>query len=308
MPIPAHPSRPRRPRGDVVPIWRTPTTLQVGLDDDVLVLEHVPPLVDQLLQTLANDGQLAESSDIARLAWQDWLLDRLDEHGLLGGPARAARLRIVGSGTVAQRLASLLVDVGHTALILDTTPLPGTRRTQAQRLVSQLRRTARRHGGQAVVDAGQPVDLTVVCTGTCEPDRSLTDSLARAGHPYFVVRTRPGTAIAGPLVVPSQTSCIRCADLWRAHADPAWPRLAAQLAHRPSPDDPLLEAWATAVSLAQIAAFLHGEAGELRSRTLTLAADSGCTTLRVWPLHHDCICHDRRRELGNPLAPDRIGA
>lgn len=302
------PPRPRRPRGDVVPVWRTPTTLQIGLDDDVLVLEHVPPLTDQLLQTLASDGQFAESSDTARLAWQDWLLDRLDEHGLLGGPAWAARIRIMGSGVVAQRIATLLIDVGHTVLIHDSAPLPGTRRTQGQRLVSQLRRTPRRHGGRAVVDAGEPVDLTVVCTGTCEPDRSLTDSLARGGHPYLVVRTRPGTAIAGPLVVPSETSCVRCADLWRSLADPAWARLAAQLAHRPSPDDPLLDAWVTAVSLAQIAAFLHGETGELRSRTLTLAADTGRTTLRVWPLHHDCICHGRRRELGNSSVPDRIGA
>ncbi len=308
MPLRAHRPRRRRPRGDVVPVWRSPTTLQVGLDDDVLVLEGVPPLADQLLQTLASDGEFAESSDTARVAWQDWLLDRLDEHGLLGGPAPAARLRVLGSGVVAERIATLLIDLGHTVLIHDATPLPGTRRTQGQRLVSQLRGTPRRRGGRAVVDAGEAVDLTVVCTGTCEPDRSLTDSLARDGEAYLVVRTRPGTAVAGPLVVGSQTSCVRCADLWRVHVDPAWPRIAAQLAHRLSPDDPLLDAWVAAVSLAQIAAFLNGETGELRSRTLTLSADTGCTTLRVWPRHPDCVCHGRRRELGNPRASDRIGA
>jgi hypothetical protein len=101
---------------------------------------------------------------------------------------------------------------------------------------------------------------------------------------------------------------VRCADLWRAHADPTWPRLAAQLSHRLSPDDPLLDAWVAGVTLVQIAAFLHGETGELRSRTLTLSADTGCTTLRSWPRHHDCICHGRRSELGNPPTPDRIGA
>ncbi len=308
MPPDTHPARHRRPRGDVVPVWRTPTSLQVGIDDDVLVLEPVPPLTVQLLQTLASDGRFAESSDTSRVAWQDWLLDRLDEHGLLGSPAPAARIRIHGSGVVAQRIATLLVDLGHTVLIHDATPLPGTRRTQGQRLVTQLRRTPRRRGGRAVVDGGDAADLTVVCTGTCEPDRSLTDSLARDGEPYLVVRTRPGTAIAGPLVIPEETSCVRCADLWRTQADPAWPRLAAQLAHRLSPDDPLLDAWVAAVSLAQIAAHLHGETGELRSRTLTLTADSGRTTLRVWPRHHNCVCHGRPRELGNPPAPDRIGA
>lgn len=308
MTLPQHPSRLRRVRGDVVPVWRTATTLQVGLDDDVLVLEPVPPLADQLLQTLTSDGQFADSSDASRLAWQHWLLDRLDEHGLLAGAAPAARIRVLGSGDVAHRIATLLVDLGHTVQVRDPTPLPGTRRTQGMRLVGQLRRTPRRHGGRAVVDTGGAVALTVVCTGTCEPDRSVTDSLARDGGPYLVVRTRPGTAVAGPLVVPAQTSCVRCADLWRAQADPAWPRLAAQLAHRLSPDDPLLDAWVAAVSLAQITAFLHGEPGELRSRTLTLSADTGRTTLRAWPRHPDCTCHGRGRELGNESGPDRIGA
>lgn len=308
MPHDTPPPRRHRPQGDVVGVWRSATSLQVGVDDDVLVLEHVPPLTDRLLQTLTSDGQFAESSDTAHLAWQDWLLDRLDEHGLLGGPAPTAQIRMLGSGLLAQRLATLLIDLGHTVLIHDPTPLPGTRRTAGHRLVSQLRRTPRRHGGRAVVDAGEPVALTVVCQGTCEPDRSLTDSLARDGESYLVVRTRPGTAIAGPLVVPAETSCVRCADLWRSHADRAWPRLAAQLAHRPSPDDPLLDAWAAAVCLAQIAAFLHGQTGELRSRTLTLAADTGRTTLRVWPRHHDCTCHVGRHELGKGAAADRIGA
>ena len=159
-----------------------------------------------------------------------------------------------------------------------------------------------------MVDNGGPVALTAVCTGTCEPDRTLTDALTRDGAPYLVVRTRPGMAIAGPVVVPPETSCMRCADLWRAHADPAWPRLAAQLSHRTSPDDPVLDSWVTAVGLAQIVAFLHGEPGELRSRTLTLAGDTGRTTLRTWPPHPDCLCRARGRGLGKPPEPDSIGA
>jgi bacteriocin biosynthesis cyclodehydratase domain-containing protein len=152
------------------------------------------------------------------------------------------------------------------------------------------------------------VAITVVCTGTCEPERSLTDALARGREPYIVLRTRPGRAVAGPLVVPPETSCLRCADLWRAEADPVWPRLAAQLAHRQAPDDPVLDAWVTALGLAQIVAFLYGEAGELRSRTLTLASDTGRTTLRVWPQHPHCACHAPGRVLGGLSLTDRMGA
>ena len=86
------------------------------------------------------------------------------------------------------------------------------------------------------------------------------------------------------------------------------PRLAAQLAHRQAPDDPVLDAWVTALGLAQIVAFLFGEAGELRSRTLTLASDTGRTTLRVWPPHPRCSCHVVGRESPLLSVADRMGA
>ncbi len=265
-------------------------------------------MADDLLQSLSAGDTAPESSDAGRLAWTQWLLDRLDEHGRLADQITPATVRIVGSGVVAQRLSTVLLDLGHTVRIRDETPILGTRRTAADRLVAQLRHGPRRHGGRAVVDGRGPVSITVVCTGTCEPDRSITDALTHDGDPYLVVRTRPGVAVAGPLVVPAQTSCVRCADLWRADADRAWPRLAAQLSHRTAPDDPLLDSWVTAMAVAQIVAFVHGEAGELRSRTLTLSGDTGRTTLRVWPPHPDCICRTCAPGLGKEATPDRIGA
>ena len=39
--------------------------------------------------------------------------------------------------------------------------------------------------------------------------------------------------MAGPLVIPGRTSCLRCADLHRTDRDPAWPALAVQLATPP---------------------------------------------------------------------------
>lgn len=289
-------------------MWRSPTALQVGLDDDVLVLEPVPPLADLLMQSLVTGDELPDSADAGRRAWQDWLLDRLDEHGRLADRSGPATVRIVGSGVVAHRLSTVLLDLGHTVRIRDETPILGTRRTAADRLVAQLRHGPRRHGGRAVVDGRGPVSITVICTGTCEPDRSVTDALTRDGDPYLVVRTRPGVAVAGPLVVPARTSCVRCADLWRAEADRAWPRLAAQLSHRAAPDDPLLDSWVTAMAVAQIVAFVHGEAGELRSRTLTLSGATGRTTLRVWPPHPDCGCRTSAPGLGKGPTADRIGA
>ncbi len=291
----------------MVLVWRDHTTLQVGIDDDVLVLEPVPRTADTLLRSLMQpDGSTEhEPGDIL---WRDWLLARLDEHGRLAERSAAVPIRVLGSGRVAGRIASALLDLGHTIHVRDPSQASEARRSGAERLVGHLRRSPGRQGQRATVDAGDDVALTVVCTGTCEPDRSLTDALTRDRDPYIVLRTRPGTAVAGPLVVPPDTSCLRCADLWRAEADPVWPRLAAQLAHRQAPDDPVLDAWVTALGLAQIVAFLFGEAGELRSRTLTLASDTGRTTLRVWPPHPRCSCHVVGRESPLLSVADRMGA
>lgn len=308
MPFVSQPRDCRRPRGDLVSVWRTPTSLQIGLDDEVLVLEHVPSWTADMVDALAAGRQPLEPADASRAAWRRWLLDRLDELGRLGEPSRAGRVRVLGSGPVAQRIAELLIDLGQVVAIDDATPVPGTRSTSGDALVRHLSRTPARRGGSIAADRTGRVDLTVVCTGTCEPDRSITDALTRHDQPFLVVRTRPGTAVAGPLVVPAQTSCLRCADLWRAGADPAWPRLAAQLSHRTSPDDPLLDAWVAAVALAQISAYLQNEPGELRSRTLTLSSTTGRTSLRSWPRHVDCDAHAVASELGNLEGPDTIGA
>lgn len=100
---------------------------------------------------------------------------------------------------------------------------------------------------------------------------------------------------------------MRCADLWRTEADPVWPRLAAQLAHQLAPTNPVLDTWVAALGLAQITAFLYGENGELRSRTLTLSSDTGRTTMRNWPLHPKCSCYTTSRELEDLSQVDTMG-
>ncbi|HSN12034.1 MAG TPA: hypothetical protein VLS51_08005 [Propionibacteriaceae bacterium] len=289
MPEPYAPPVPTSP-GDTVVVWRDRTTLQVGLDDDVLVLGPVPRRAERLVRSLTHPEQGRQPQDPADGAWRDWLEARLDEHGHLAGPRRSSSVRVVGAGPLAARAASLLLDLGHRVVVRDPAhrlDMPSA----AERLVQHLRCSPGGRGRRATTDAGAPTDVTVVCTGTCEPDRSLTDAMTRQGQPFLVLRTRPGTAVAGPFVVPGTTSCLRCSDLWRADADPVWPRLAAQLAHRPAPDDPVLDTWVTGVAIAQVVAFLNGRAGELRSRTLTLTRDTGRTTLRSWPAHPRCTCH-----------------
>jgi bacteriocin biosynthesis cyclodehydratase domain-containing protein len=106
-------------------------------------------------------------------------------------------------------------------------------------------------------------DASGLATGTVG-DASLT-ILADALHPdvpgqfdhpcldrpHLPVTTLGGRAVAGPVIVPGDTGCLRCAHLHRRDADPAWPLLAVQwgqaLTGLPCPPvDPLLEQLAAA--------------------------------------------------------------
>lgn len=294
-----------RSRGDTVLVWRDRTTLQVGLDDDALVLGPVPRRADRLVRSLTHPDAGRRAQDPADGEWRDWLQARLGEHGHLTDSRGRAVVRLLGTGPLAARVGSLVLDLGHRVVVRDPAHRPAVP-SDADRLLTHLRSFPGGRARRAAIDTGASCALTIVCTGTCEPDRSLTDALTRQAQPYLLLRTRPGIAVAGPLVVPGATSCLRCSDLWRADADPVWPRLAAQLAHRPGPDDPVVDTWVTGVALVQVAAFLNGETGELRSRTLTLDSATGRTTLRSWPSHPRCTCHHADVSALLPRA-DRMG-
>ena len=52
--------------------------------------------------------------------------------------------------------------------------------------------------------------------------------------PHLAVVFDDDGARVGPLVEPGAGPCLRCLDLGRRDADPAWPAIAAQLAGRPA--------------------------------------------------------------------------
>src|SRR5262249_22612498 len=85
----------------------------------------------------------------------------------------------------------------------------------------------------ADVDTATPTpsrrpDLTIFTSGApVEPE--VRNALHAADLPHLVTGLRETTALIGPLVIPGQTSCLRCADLQRGDRDPDWPLLAMQL-------------------------------------------------------------------------------
>lgn len=221
---------------------------------------------------------------------------------------RTAAVHVLGGGRVGAPLASLLAAAGvgqvHVTDPLacrnaDAAPggvasadvgLPRERAAHAAVLraapeVSTARRTKR------------SPDLAVLTGGPLSPNEQA--ALLRAHVPHLAAGVRETTGVIGPLVLPGRSACLRCLDLTRADRDPAWSRIAAQLAgYRERPGDPcdvVLAALVAAQAAAQALAFLDNEVvdGPLPptvNGTLEVAMPDWRWRRRTWPRHPSCGC------------------
>lgn len=140
------------------------------------------------------------------------------------GAAVASLLAAAGVGHVvpADRGATRPSDVGPGGLQLDAVGLP---REQAAR--AAMRRSAQ--GARADLPRGRRPDVAVIAP-VGQPEPELPDRLLRDGVAHLLVSVQETTGTVGPFVLPGRSACWRCLDLHRADRDPAWPRMAAQLA------------------------------------------------------------------------------
>jgi len=268
----------------VAATWRAEGVLQLGLDADGLVLEGVPAGIPAALAALSEPRTLAELGRLVPAlspAWLAWLVTRLDEAGLLTStPAPDRSLGLVGSGPLADAVATVLHSTGLGRVVRIGHNPPRPRRVPATGL------TPAPHWSQ--VTDGWP-GLTVVATDTQEPDRCLTDALARAGRVHLITRLEADRAVVGPLVVPGATPCVRCQDLVRCRYDPSWPLLVAQLCRARAAVDQVLLGWAAATTVLQLRCHLAGGVADAVGRTVEVGPDHVLRT-RDWPVHPECGC------------------
>ncbi|MGC3952685.1 MAG: hypothetical protein QM804_00250 [Propionicimonas sp.] len=261
--------------------WRGSGVLQLGLDEG-LVLQGVPDELPQAIWALAEPRSLTELERLTPALgepWLSWLLARLTTAGLVTTePELPAAIGLLGAGRLADTLAAALAKAGP----IDLTRAAHTRPRGRRRLTGPLP-----HWSEAV--AGLP-PVVVVATDTQEPDRAVTDALARTGRTHLVVRLEADRAVVGPLVLPGRTPCVRCHDLLRCHYDRAWPLLVAQLCHdRPAPD-PVLLGWAVSTAVVQLRCLLAGGEPDATGRTLELGSADHVLRVRDWQVHPGCGC------------------
>ena len=132
-------------------------------------------------------------------------------------------------------------------------------------------------------DADRRPRVGVIVVDHAVPLRGYRDWL-RTGLPHFAVVFGTGSVSVGPLVLPGTTGCLRCADLRRRDADPAWPAVASQLVDLPAAA--ALDAVVRTEALCAATRLAAG-VGDLPGRRLVRGG--GRDEVRIEP-HPDCGC------------------
>lgn len=257
-------------------LWRTPTSAQLG-EPALVLLDAVPPPVETVLRVLATGAEpahvrgVADSAGLAEPELAD-LLERV-RPALLPPPATAVRpLLIDAPADLAAELGPALTRLGR-----PSAPAAGE--------PDDVRRT----GGIVLVAAHHVL-----------PPAQYVRWLA-ADVPHLAVVVGDRGAVVGPLVVPGETPCLRCADEHRLAADPAWPALAAQLLARRSSaglGDPQLMTEVAAVLGRALAALASGLPTGLEGASRWIDRATGAVSRREAPWHERCSCcwPDRGRD------------
>lgn len=316
---------PRRPwlRRDVPLLWRTDTCLQVGLDPQRRVMLEVDrPLIEwartltgartlevaiaeaqqqglavdealHLLQLLISAGALDDAARIPRCVSDLSTHERdtatrhqacarqtyVDERAYAAVDARAeAVIVVLGRQPLAEKIINTLRASGFRH-VFTTDPEPsGNRKHRGRNTEPALR---------ILADAWHPdaIGVSTVSDGRHESAVLPVAVWGRHGH-------------VGPLVLPGQSSCLRCWTLHRCDEDPAWPRLSVQLTHQKPDVDAIDAALLQAVSahVAMLAsAFVEAQAvGDSGVRfsgvTQGIELPGGAVTTRAHEVHPLCGC------------------
>ncbi|MEY9950734.1 bacteriocin biosynthesis cyclodehydratase domain-containing protein [Leifsonia sp. EB34] len=270
-------------------VWRSPRTLQFGVERPRLILEPVGVAEERMISALSAGATLGALRMIARGAGAgpaavDALLARLrpvlhpppEAEAEPESEPRAAPIVVLdGAGATAARILALLRDAG-----VDV------------------------RSGLAADDPALDLAAAAVIVGAFAIAPHRHQRWLRRDVPHLAVVFGDGGVTVGPFVRPGEGACLRCVDLHRRDADPAWPALAAQLHTRSLPGETELVCGAAASAAAgAVLALLDGAPGRTDAAARYDAAAARWSE-RTWEPHPECGCLS---PLARPPAPPAPG-
>lgn len=237
-------------------VWRTPSSLQVGIDPARVVLDGVEPGTERLLAALISGTSLSGLTMLAGGKDPGPLVKALDSVLEDSPDPPAARILVTGTGPTAALSARLLDELG---LLAEPT---SAKTPTAALLVS--------HYAVPTADRG---------------------SWLRRDIPHLsIVFTDTGVLI-GPIVEPGTGPCLTCVEHHHRDRDAAWPAIASQLLGRTSAVErgPIgAEAAACAVRML-VDRVLSGVPGG-PTATVVRIDDDGTRTEQLVERHPQCAC------------------
>lgn len=251
-------------------VWRSPSSVQVGVDPPRAVLEPVGEGVERMLAALVSGvtepglALLSAGEDPdALLAALEPALERPRGHGT---PAVSVR----GSGPTAALVAHLLVE--HRARI-------------------------------APASEHEP-DAAVLVSHYAVPPAARGTWL-RQDVPHLAIVYSDTGVVVGPVIRPGHGPCLTCVELHHRDRDPAWPALASQLMDRASSAEfGALTAEAASVAVRMLLAALHRDSPQGAEEAIAVRIDeaTGERTEQVVTRHPQCSC------AGLPVSAVRRGS
>jgi hypothetical protein len=251
-------------------VWRTPFSLQFGVEPPRVVLTEVSDADEQLISALiagvarSGLGMIARSVgvDSSRLTEILTLLDPVLERPVAEHSRTGHRpvVDVVGSGITADLIAQTLISEGVAV--------------------------APKGAGPA-----ETCDLAIA-VGHYVLEPYLYGHWLRADIPHLpVVFTDAGVTI-GPLIEPGVGPCLYCLERYRSDADAVWPAIASQLWGRRSPTETMLLAIDTATRVVRLVTERLSEGMPRPAASIRIHHTSGAVTVREERPHPLCDCLD----------------
>ncbi len=258
-------------------VWRSPTSLQFGVDDPPARFDTVTIAEERMIAALAVGATPAGIRVIgmqsgltaARVAeFQSTISPVLETVE----PAVPRRIVVVaGAGPTADRLAWRLEEAG-----LDARP------------------TGERPEDAVAAPALSAAPLAIV-VGHFVLDPDFFGLWLRRDIPHLPIVFGDTSVRIGPLIEPGAGPCLYCLDRHRTDADPAWPAIASQLwGRRSAAETPFLASEAATVAARIAERRLAGTTvtgtAAIPAKSHTIDAATGAIRRRSHVRHPDCAC------------------
>lgn len=243
-------------------LWRTPHSLQFGLDRPRVVLEAVSPADERVIAALVTGVSRSGAQMIGRSAGLDdtglsALLRTLEPALELPVPTSApASAVVIGSGETVELVTRLLHKAGIAVLPEQPDAVPEI--------------------------------AVIVAHFAIEPE--VHGHWLRRDIPHIGVVFSDEVVRIGPIIRPGTGPCLYCLELHHTDSDPSWPAMASQLWQRRSAAESPLVAGEVATIVARMVLSRQAVHRIVPTATIEIDVATGDRSLNAWGFHPDCGC------------------